>query len=106
MSICLQGSVQYFGDGLFAAPDQEMALHVDDINQHKEQGGVASFMCNALHSGKQLGSSFLNRSWTSGLDRPDGKLRVSDGELFEVRCNQCLGRTRTQIGGSGGEYLL
>ena len=48
----------------------------------------------------------LDRRRTGSLNRPNGKLCVTDRELFEVRCNQRFGWTRTQIGGGSGKNLL
>ena len=83
-----------------------MAVHVNDVDDHKQEDTVPAFLCQSLHRLQQLVTSVFDGRRAGRLNRADCKRCVAYRELLEVRGKQRLGCTCVEIGSSRGENLL
>src|SRR6266567_2003329 len=83
-----------------------MAAHVDDVNDHEQEGCITALLSEPAHSRKQFGDTLLDGCRAGRLDRSDGKPGIGGSELFEIGGEQVFGRAFVQVGGGLGENGL
>src|SRR5579884_3147979 len=104
MSVSFERNTKDFRGCVFSTIDQQMAAHIDDVNDYEKEACIPTFLRKALHRLEQFRAAFLNCRGTGCFNSSNGELCVFDGEFFEVEGEQVLRTAICDLGGSRRKY--